>query len=79
MRTELEIPIENADYFIHYMALPPKIYALVTPNSDGTYTMILDPRRDFMSRLDDWEHEIWHLIRGDLHKDRPVSEIENEV
>ena len=62
-----ELPIEGADYFIYYMKFPKGIFAFIMPNDDGTYSIFLDPRRDFLTHLDDWEHEIWHLIRDDLY------------
>lgn len=73
----MSFPIEEADYFIVLMTMPPKIYAFVRSNGDGTFTVYLDPRRDFDHRLDDWEHELWHIIRDDLYSDRSVTEIES--
>jgi hypothetical protein len=45
-------------------------------NSDGTYTMFLDPRRDFLSQLDYWEHEVWHILRDDMTNGRPIWIVE---
>ena len=72
----MSFPIEEADYFIRYMVLPPKIYAFIRSNGDGTFTIILDPRRDFLSQLDDWEHEIWHILHDDLFNDEPIQKVE---
>lgn len=69
-------PIEGADYFIYMVQLPPKVYAFVALNPDGTYSMYLDPRRDFWHRLDDWEHEIWHIINGDFYNGLPIQIVE---
>lgn len=69
-------PIEGADYFIYYMDLPPKIYAFVMQDEDGIYSVFLDPRRDFLSQLDDWEHEMWHIIRDDLNNGKPIWVVE---
>ena len=71
------LPIENADYFLRYMELPSKIYALVMENEDGTFTMILDPRRSREQQIDDYEHELWHIIRDDLYSCKPIEEVEN--
>ncbi len=72
----MTLPIEGVDYFIYYMKMPPKILACVCENEDGTYTMFLDPRRDFLSQIDDYEHELWHIIRDDMHSSKPIYVIE---
>lgn len=73
----METLIEDCDYFLRYMNLPPKIYALVHSNGDGTYTIILDPRRDFLSQLDDYSHEIWHIIHDDFYNGLPIQKVED--
>ena len=73
----MSYPIEGADYFIRYMVLPPGIFAFVYDNGDGTYWIVLDPRRDFLSQLDDWEHEIWHIIHDDFYNGEPIQKVEN--
>lgn len=72
-------PIEGADYFIVLAEMPPKVYAYVRSNGDTTYTIYLDPRRDIDHLLDDWEHEIWHILRNDLFSDDPVLVLEAAV
>lgn len=72
----MSFPIEGADYFIELMKLPPHIYAFVRSNGDGTYTIYLDPSRDIFSRIDDWEHEIWHIIHDDFYNGLPIYEVE---
>ena len=72
----MSMPIEGADYFIYYMNLPPKIYAFVMLNSDGTYSVFLDPNRDPLSQIDDWEHELWHIIHEDFYNGRPIWLVE---
>lgn len=69
-------PIEGADYFIYFMKLPPRILACVVANPDGTYSMYFDPRHDFMHRIDDWEHEIWHILRDDFYNGIPIQIVE---
>lgn len=72
----MSYPIEGADYWIRYKVLPPKIFAFVYDNGDGTYLIFLDPRRDFDHQLDDWEHEIWHIIHDDFYNGLPIQRIE---
>lgn len=77
MQESMTLPIENADYFIHYMEMPPRIWAFVHPNDDGTFDIFLDPRRDNEQQLDDYEHELWHIIRDDFYNGRPIQEVES--
>lgn len=73
----MERLIEGADFFVKYMKLPPKIWAFVHPNSDGTFLVFLDPRRSYSQQKRDIDHEIRHIIRDDLYRDAPISEIES--
>lgn len=72
----MRLPLEGADYFIYYMKMPPKIYAFVMLNSDATYSVFLDPSRSFEQLLDDYEHELWHIIRDDFYNGLPIYVIE---
>lgn len=72
----MERLIEGADYFVKYMKLPPKIWAFVHPNSDGTFLVFLDPRRSYSQQKRDIDHEIRHIIRDDLYRGAPIWEIE---
>lgn len=72
----MTLPIENCDYFVRVMDLPPGIYAMLLSNGDGTYSLYLDPRRDPITQLDDYEHELWHILNDDLFNDHPIWVIE---
>lgn len=76
MRLKLSLPIEGADYFVYLMELPPKIYAYVRANSDGTYSMYLDPRRSREQQIEDYIHELMHIVRGDLYNGLPIYIVE---
>lgn len=72
--------IEGADYFIRYHIMPVGIYAFVMVNDDGTYSIYLDPRRDYRHQRADCAHEIEHIIRGDLYDTtKTATEIEHEM
>ena len=73
----MTIPLENCDYFIYFMPMPPGIHACVTPNDDSTFSIFLDPRRSFSLLKRDLDHEIRHIIRDDLYRDAPIWEIES--
>lgn len=72
----MEMPIEECDYWIRYMELPPKIYAFVHPNDDGTYLIFLDPRRSRDQQIEDYIHELMHILSGDFYNDLPIQIVE---
>lgn len=72
------MPMEGVDYFVRYMKLPPKIFAYVRSNGDGTFSVYIDPRRSCEQQIDDYAHEIKHIVNDDLFSDRPVWEIERK-
>lgn len=72
------MPMEGVDYFVRYMNLPPKIFAYVRSNGDGTFSVYIDPRRSCDQQIKDYAHEIKHIVNDDLFSDRPVWEIERQ-
>lgn len=72
----MEMPIEECDYWIRYMELPPKIYAFVHPNNDGTYLIFLDPRRSREQQIEDYIHELIHILSGDFYNGLPIQIVE---
>lgn len=77
MTDDMRLPIEGADYFVVFMKLPPKIWAFIRLNSDGTYTMYFDPRRSWDQMWDSYEHELWHIIRDDFYNGEPIWIVES--
>lgn len=69
--------LENCDYFVRYKNLPPGIFAYVTPNDDGTFSVFLDPRRSHDQQLADWSHEIDHIVNDDFYNGLPISKVEH--
>ena len=68
--------IEGTDYFIRYRIMLPGIHAFVMPNNDGTFSVYLDPRRDFYHRQKDLQHELDHILNNDFYSELPIQEIE---
>ena len=66
------LPIENCDYFIRYMKLPPKIWAFIMPNDDGTFSIYLDPRRSREQQIEDYLHELKHILDDDFYNGLPI-------
>ena len=72
----MTLPIENCDYFLRMIDLPDGIFAMLVSNGDGTTSLYLDPRRSWEQQLDDYEHELWHIVRDDLYTDKPIQVVE---
>lgn len=66
------MPIENCDYFIRYTKLPPKIWAFIMPNNDGTFSIYLDPRRSREQQIEDYIHELKHILDDDFYNGLPI-------
>ena len=73
----MELPIEDCDYFIRVVNLPSGIYALLLLNDDGTYSLYFDSKRDRLTWIDDYTHELWHMVRDDIYSDKTIREVEN--
>lgn len=69
--------IEGTDYFIRYRIMLPGIYAFVMPNNDGTFSVYLDPRRDFYHRQKDLQHELDHILNDDFYNGLPITAVED--
>lgn len=70
------MPIEGIDFFVRFLELPEGIYAFVTPNDDGTFSIFLDPRRSYDQLYSDLAHEIRHIVRDDFYNGLPLYVIE---
>lgn len=70
--------IENADYFIRVVDMPPRLDSLVSPNPDGTFNMYLDSKRSRLQQIDDYIHEFEHIDNDDFYNDKQIYEIETE-
>ena len=70
------MPLENADYFIYIIRLPDCVRGAIRLNSDGTYSMYINPDYDREAQIDTSTHELWHILRDDLYGDKDIAEIE---
>ena len=68
---------EGIDYYIYFRIMPPKIYAFITPNDDGTFSIYLDPRRSYLQRKCDLDHELNHILNNDFYNGLPLQQIED--
>ena len=72
----MEFPEEGIDYYIFVVKLPRGIHAMIIPNDDSTFSLYLDCRRTWEQWLEDWTHEIWHLLRDDFYNGEPIYIVE---
>lgn len=75
----MAFPEEGFDYYLYITELPAGIRAMLLPNDDGTFSMYLDSRRTWEQWLNDWEHEIWHLLRDDFYNGLPLYYVERRI
>ena len=68
--------IENADYFIRLVTLPPTVNGIVSPNNDGTFNMYLSAGRFKPEIIDDYIHEYEHIDNDDFNNGKTIEEIE---
>lgn len=70
------MPIENADFFLHFIKLPSTVGGILTPNDDGTFSMYINQDHDREKQIDDYIHEFEHIINDDLYGDKDIRVIE---
>ena len=70
------MPIEGADYFVRVLHFPVPVPAVLRLNDDGTYSLYLNADYDFEHWVDDYEHELWHMIREDLYGEKDIRTVE---
>lgn len=76
MYTDLTLPMDDCDFFIHLEDLPLGVGGFVSTNSDGTYTMVLNRNHLYEQQQEDYWHEYMHLACDDFGNGRPIGEIE---
>ena len=75
----MELPFAGCEYYIFVVDLPRGIYAMVMPNDDTSFNIYLDARRSHEQWINDWEHEIWHIINDDFYNEKPIWVVENRT
>ena len=68
--------IENADYYVRLVPLPPQVGGLVSPNEDGTFNVYLSEYKPREELIDDYIHEYEHIDNDDFYNGKPIEEIE---
>lgn len=70
--------IEEADYFVRLIDFPvgAGCNGMVMANDDGTYSIYLNARASDEQKKKAYLHETAHILRGDLHGNASITEIE---
>ena len=62
--------LENADYFIRTVPMPPAVHGSVCPNSDGTFSVYINARDSIERQREALDHEVKkHIANDDFTKD----------
>ncbi len=78
MWIDLNVPLENCDYFVYVICFPPgPSHACLRSNPDGTYSLYLDYNATREQQEEAYWHDVLHLACNDFDNNRPISEIEN--
>lgn len=60
-----------------YHSLPSRVPAIVHLNSDDSYTIIVNNNLSEESQKEAIQHEITHILGGDLYKEDDVGNLES--
>lgn len=69
--------IENADYFVRTVDMPPAIHGSVSPNPDGTFSVYINSRDSIERQRKALDHEVKKHIEGNDFAKLDVREIED--
>lgn len=69
--------LENADFFVRTVDMPPSIHGSVTPNDDGTFSVYINAKDSAERQRKALEHEVKKHIEGDDFSKEDVREIED--
>lgn len=72
--------IEGADYFVRVVDFPVcSCGGAVTPNDDGTFTVLINARLSHEKNKQSMRHELKHIEHDDFWRDVPVEQMEKEA
>ena len=78
MWIDLNVPLEDCDYFVRLVPFPPgRSHAMTVTNPDGTYSMYLDANATHDQLEESYWHDVEHIACDDFNNGRPIEEIEN--
>lgn len=74
--------IPGADYFVYWVPFPEDSGTdggAVTPNDDGTFSILMDERllSNMRKAHRTYDHEVDHIVGEDFYNEKPISEIES--
>lgn len=68
--------LPDVDYFVYYEKLPWSIHGMVSPNDDGTFSIILNSRISESMQRSAYRHEVHHIENDDFYNGIPIQIIE---
>ena len=68
--------LTDGDYVCRMIPLPGDIYAVIREDKDGFGNIYINDSLSPMAKRRAFEHEIRHLIRGDLDANTEIQDIE---
>ena len=68
--------LPGADYFVYYEKLPWSIHGMVSPNDDGTFSIILNSRISEALQRAAYRHEVRHIENDDFYNGLSIQVIE---
>ena len=72
--------MNTEDYFVRVMDLPHGVKGVVTPNSDGTFSIFLNARYDDATQRRTLEHELRHIASDHFSRaDEALKTLEAEA
>lgn len=61
------------DVFVQYYDMPTTIRSFAKANSDGSFTIVINSKLSYESRLERYKHELFHITNGDFDHDKEES------
>lgn len=72
--------IEGSDYFIKLVDFPTcACGGAITPNDDGTFTILINARLSREQNMDSCKHELNHIANGDFWRAADITDIERDA
>lgn len=69
--------LENADFFVRMVVMPPAIHGSVVPNDDGTFSVFVNANDSAERQREAVDHEVKKHIEGDDFSKEDIREIED--
>lgn len=69
--------LTDGDFVVRLVNLPGSVHGALREDSEGFGNIYINEALGPAARRRAFDHEVLHLVRGDLDSDRPIEEVEN--